>query len=195
MQGVFTDFIAKGKYLYILLASIIFIEMLYIFFLIIYGLAEHSGNVPLPEKFNFWCYGFIICLTTVIQLYQIPLFIAGKYRDLNNPWELPLAGQLLAVAQVFVLWLPGIVSVSLEWSITTLEIPVVWERVIVFIMLGCSLLPLLKMVKFERNNFVTDKNDYTDRVSESNTELFNTVTQKQRKAEKLAKDFNLEIEI
>jgi hypothetical protein len=114
MQGVFTDFIAKGKYLYILLASFILVEMLYILFLVVYGLASHSDEVPLPSKLNFWCYGFIICLTTVIQLYQIPLFIAGKYRDLNNPWELPLAGQLLAVAQVFVLWLPGILAVSLE---------------------------------------------------------------------------------
>lgn len=54
MQGLFTDFMAKGKYLYILLACIILIEMLYFLILIIYGLAKHSTEVPLPPKADFW---------------------------------------------------------------------------------------------------------------------------------------------
>lgn len=53
-------------------------------------------------------FGYCSCLVTTLELQQIPLYIAGRYRDLNSAWELPLAGQMLAIAQLAVLWFPSI---------------------------------------------------------------------------------------
>jgi hypothetical protein len=75
-----------------MLALIITVEIIYFAVLMIYGIVTQSEDLFFPFVINFWIYGLMVCLATVIQLYQIPLFIAGKYRDLNNPWELPLAG-------------------------------------------------------------------------------------------------------
>ena len=36
--------------------------------------------------------GYFYTLSTILQLQQIPMYIAGRYRDLNSAWELPLAG-------------------------------------------------------------------------------------------------------
>jgi hypothetical protein len=82
----------------------------------------------------------------------IPLFVAGRYRDLNSPWELPLAGQMLALALIFVLWLPSIIvnnhltsMLSDQQNLKTIN----WERGGALMLLVLSLLPLLRLLKFE----------------------------------------------
>lgn len=61
--------------------------------------------------------GYVTCITSVLQLQSIPLYIAGRYRDLNALWELPLAGQMLAAAQIFVLLLPAMFAPVLFYTI------------------------------------------------------------------------------
>lgn len=78
--------------------------------------------------------------------------MAGRYRDLNSPWELPLAGQMLALALIFVLWLPSIIvnnhltsMLSDQQNLKTIN----WERGGALMLLVLSLLPLLRLLKFE----------------------------------------------
>ena len=60
-----------------------------------YTLFEAFGDVDdvvLYQRISITFMGYVNCITSVLQLQSIPLYIAGRYRDLNAAWELPLAG-------------------------------------------------------------------------------------------------------
>lgn len=90
--GLYTDFIARGRNLYTLLAVFIAIQFLYILVFTIYDAIFGVTDFNLKEKISIGIFGYTSCLTSVLQLQSIPLYIAGRYRDLNSAWELPLAG-------------------------------------------------------------------------------------------------------
>ena len=89
---VFTDLVSRGRNLYTLLACVIFAQALLIFMQIIITAAKNSDKLIVSETFSVIVFAYIWCISVVLQLQLIPLFVAGRYRDLNSPWELPLAG-------------------------------------------------------------------------------------------------------
>ena len=154
--GFYTDVIARRN-LYTLVASLIVFQILFVGTETIYMICTSSTNIFINNDVAAFFQGYYYCLATVLQLQQIPLYIAGRYRDLNSAWELPLAGQMLGLAQVFVLWLPSILG------------PVIYEifvgifpnqkdltnsgktgtKWLVLLILCCSVIPLLPLLKFE----------------------------------------------
>ena len=84
----------------------------------------------------------------IIQLQQIPLYIAGRYRDLNSSWELPLAGQMLALAQIAVLWFPNILASSLYLVLGGAQPDYLIKCVVIFLIL-LAVWPLVKIIRFE----------------------------------------------
>jgi hypothetical protein len=105
---IFTDVISKGKNLYTLLALVIVAQAIVLLCHIIITASKQSNLLVISEVPSVLMFAYLQCFTVVLQLQLIPLFVAGRYRDLNSPWELPLAGQMLALALIFVLWLPSI---------------------------------------------------------------------------------------
>ena len=95
--GLYTDLLAQRN-LYTLLATVIVVQILFILTQTIFEICTNSVTLFLNEKFAAFLAGYFYSLTTVLLLQQIPLYIAGRYRDLNSVWELPLAGQILGIA-------------------------------------------------------------------------------------------------
>ena len=76
----------------------------------------------------------------------MPLVIAGKHRDVSSPWELPLAGQLLAISAVVVLVIPRSLAVFLNAALFQF-ISFGWQKLTISVLELISLLPLFKMVR------------------------------------------------
>ena len=87
-----TDVLSKGRNLYTLLACVIIAQALLILIQIVITAAKNSDDLIVSETFSVIIFAYIWCISVVLQLQLIPLFVAGRYRDLNSPWELPLAG-------------------------------------------------------------------------------------------------------
>lgn len=95
--GIVTDFIAKRN-LYTTLGAIICIQLTFVFIQAIYMMIAGDTDLFISAKWASFVFGYFYCLATMMSLQQIPLYIAGRYRDLNSAWELPLAGQMLGLA-------------------------------------------------------------------------------------------------
>ncbi len=105
--------------------------------------AEANSTVFLYLEVSFFSYAST--LATVLQLQSIPLYIAGRYRDMNSAWELPLAGQMLAIMQIMALVLPSIIAPAMFILFRT----IIGQKSLALVMLLISVLPLVKLVKFE----------------------------------------------
>ena len=107
-------------------------------------------------SFAYCLYGYFYTLVATLELQQIPLYIAGRYRDLNSAWELPLAGQILGIAQFCVLFVPsclGPVLLLLIFQMSGVN-EADWKtiniiRSLVIVMLIISILPLRRLLEFE----------------------------------------------
>lgn len=59
---------------------------------IIYCAVTRQDHFIINYEISMTLFGYVLGIATVLQVQLIPLVIAGKYRDHNSPWELPLAG-------------------------------------------------------------------------------------------------------
>lgn len=80
------------------MAVLILTKLLFVLAVTVYTLVSGAQLIESHPKTVMFLYGYCSCLVTTLELQQIPLYIAGRYRDLNSAWELPLAGQMLAIA-------------------------------------------------------------------------------------------------
>ena len=124
--------------------------------------------------------------------------MAGRYRDLNSPWELPLAGQMLALALVFVLWIPSIIvnyHVTSMLSDSSLKpTKTNWERGASLLLLLVSLLPLVRLLKFESWQRAKQKRKERRRLTSNfGTQEIRFSAQIQSEDLLLAEDFNLDV--
>ena len=107
--GFYTDYLARRS-LYTLLAVLISFEITLILIQTIYQGVTKTEEIFVNRYFAVSLLGYFYAVITTMILQQLPLYIAGRYRDLNSAWELPLAGQMLACVEVGVLWLPVILA-------------------------------------------------------------------------------------
>jgi hypothetical protein len=97
--GFVIDFLAQRN-IYTLFGVLICLQLVFVFIQTIYMIIRKDSGVFLGKFGTSFVYGYFYCLSALMSLQQIPLYIAGRYRDLNSAWELPLAGQMLGLAQV-----------------------------------------------------------------------------------------------
>ncbi len=90
--GLYSDLFSRGKNHYTLLACLVFVEILYFVTEIVYCAITKKEHFIINYAVSMTLFGYVLCVATVLQVQLIPLIIAGKYRDHNSPWELPLAG-------------------------------------------------------------------------------------------------------
>jgi hypothetical protein len=144
--GFYTDFIARGRNLYTLLFAFILTQFVISLVLSVLDYsfkADVNSTVFLYVEVSLFSYA--ATLATVLQLQSIPLYIAGRYRDMNSAWELPLAGQMLAIMQIVALVLPSIIAPAMFILMPT----TVGRKSLALGMLVISVLPLVKLVQFE----------------------------------------------
>ena len=155
--GVYTDFLARRN-LYTLLVSLIFVQILLVTVQTVYQFITSSQDFIISNNFATFLVGYFYGLSSITILQQLPLYIAGRYRDMNSVWELPLAGQMLAVVQIFALWIPLMLApvvLGLFYAIVPSQNnsetpgPKTGSKFIVLIILIFSVLPLRYLVKFE----------------------------------------------
>jgi uncharacterized membrane protein len=91
-MGIYTDFILKGRNHFSFLAFLIIVQMLFLIIDFIYCVSTKEETIFKRYQISAIFFGFFLSLATVLQTLLIPLFIAGRFRDLNSPWDLPLAG-------------------------------------------------------------------------------------------------------
>ena len=93
--GIITDLLLKGRYFYNSLAGLIGLEIIFLLCVLFI-----DGSCTQLEDYSLTIQGFLMTSIQVLQLFVLPLEIAGRIRDKVSLWELPLAGQILGVAMI-----------------------------------------------------------------------------------------------
>lgn len=93
--GIITDLLLKGRYFYNSLAGFIGLEIIFLLCVLFI-----DGSCTQLEDYSLTIQGFLMTSIQVLQLFVLPLEIAGRIRDKVSLWELPLAGQILGVAMI-----------------------------------------------------------------------------------------------
>lgn len=155
--GFYTDFLARRS-LYTLLAVLISFELTLILIQTIYQGITRTEQVFVNKYFAVSLLGYFYAVITTMIMQQLPLYIAGRYRDLNSAWELPLAGQMLATVQVWVLWLPVILAQVIlrffysffpkQYDSAT-DQGRIGSKILILLLMATSIFPLYPLLRFE----------------------------------------------
>ena len=146
-MGIFTDLVAKGRNFYTLLAYLIVAQLSYVIFFTVYEQICIANGFEPKTEWIIGFFGYFTALTNVVQLQSIPLYVAARYRDLNSAWELPLAGQMLATAQVCILMAPCCLAPTLFQCIKSFSD--IGQKIFIIFMMTMSILPLVRLLYFE----------------------------------------------
>lgn len=146
--GVWTDFLSRGRNLFTLMAGMMATKLVFVSLMICYNLKTGEQLIERYAKTIMFLYGYSSCLVTTLELQLIPLYIAGRYRDLNSAWELPLAGQMLALAQLAVLWFPNIFASVICQFMSGIDNAIVVKLPII-LLLAFAFVPMRTILKFE----------------------------------------------
>jgi hypothetical protein len=147
LLGVFTDLILRGGCLYLFLTGLIGTEILIFFLNTVVRLITGIDQFGLPNQIAFWFQGFIQSTILTLQLFVLPLIIAGKCRDMMSLWELPLAGQIVAMAQAVGIIVPVTIAPGIDALFKLANVNQDGLNVVATILLCVSIIPMRFSIK------------------------------------------------